>query len=118
MTFDPYGKALSRLFYPAWERFRGRPTFDLLRMLRRKTLRVGSRWLPAVLAVGLCDVAANALFALASGRGLLALVSVLGSLYPVMTVLLAFVVLHERLTRVQLAGIGVALAGVAALSAG
>ena len=87
-------------------------------LLRRETLRVGSRWLPAVLAIGLCDVAANALFALASGRGLLALVSVLGSLYPVMTVLLAFVVLHERLTRVQLAGIGVALAGVAALSAG
>ena len=39
-----------------------------------------------VAAVGLCDVAANALFALASRHGLLALVSVLGSLYPVMTV--------------------------------
>ena len=45
-----------------------------------------------------CDVAANALFALASTRGLLSLVSVLGSLYPVMTVLLAFAILHERLT--------------------
>jgi drug/metabolite transporter (DMT)-like permease len=69
-------------------------------------------------AVGLTDVAANALFALASTQGLLALVSVLGSLYPVTTVLLAHVVLGERLTRAQLAGVAVALAGVAALSVG
>ena len=33
--FDPYGKALSRLLYPAWEKLRGRPTFDLLELLRR-----------------------------------------------------------------------------------
>jgi drug/metabolite transporter (DMT)-like permease len=82
------------------------------------TLRVGRRGLLPVVAVGLTDVAANALFALASTRGLLALVSVLGSLYPVTTVLLAHVVLGERLTGVQLAGVAVALAGVAALSVG
>ena len=35
MAFDPYGSALSRVFYPAWERLRGRPTFDLLAPLRR-----------------------------------------------------------------------------------
>jgi drug/metabolite transporter (DMT)-like permease len=84
----------------------------------RSSLRVGRRWLLPVAAVGLCDVAANVLFALASTHGLLSLVSVLGSLYPVMTVLLAFAILHERLTRVQIAGISIALAGVAALSAG
>src|SRR5512139_30347 len=32
---DPYGKALSRLLYPAWERLRGRPTFELLALLQR-----------------------------------------------------------------------------------
>ena len=56
---------------------------------RRESLRIGSGSLLKVAAIGLCDVAANVLFALASGHGLLALVSVLGALYPVMTVLLA-----------------------------
>jgi drug/metabolite transporter (DMT)-like permease len=70
-----------------------------------------------VALVGLADVSANALFALASGHGLLALVSVLGSLYPVVTVLLAHVLLDERLTRAQQAGVAVALAGVCAIAA-
>lgn len=87
-------------------------------LLFRATVRVPQRALAAVAAVGLLDVAANALFAFASSHGgLLSLVSVLGSLYPVMTVLLAHVLLHERLTRAQKAGIALALAGVAAISA-
>jgi drug/metabolite transporter (DMT)-like permease len=80
--------------------------------------RIGRRWLLPVVAVGLCDVTANALLAVASTKGLLSLVAVLGSLYPVVTVLLALVFLGERLTRVQTAGVGVALAGVVVLSAG
>jgi drug/metabolite transporter (DMT)-like permease len=87
-------------------------------LVRRESLRVGRRWLAPIAAVGLCDVSANVLFALASGHGLLSLVSVLGSLYPVMTVLLAYLILGERLTPLQIGGIGVALAGVAALSSG
>ena len=43
---------------------------------------------------------------------------VLGSLYPVMTVVLAHVLLGERLTATQLGGVSLALAGVAVLSAG
>jgi drug/metabolite transporter (DMT)-like permease len=74
------------------------------------------RWLPATVAVGLADVSANALFALASGRGLLALVSVLGSLYPVVTVLLAHVALGERLTLLQRLGVLAAVVGVAAIA--
>jgi drug/metabolite transporter (DMT)-like permease len=84
----------------------------------RAPLAVPRGSLAAVAAVGLADVTANALFALASGRGLLAIVAVLGSLYPVVTVLLAHVLLGERLTRAQRAGVAVALAGVAAVSAG
>jgi drug/metabolite transporter (DMT)-like permease len=85
---------------------------------RRAPVLVPSRWLLPVAAIGLCDVSANALFAVASGHGLLALVSILGSLYPVMTVVLAHLFLGERLTPVQIGGVGIALAGVVALSAG
>ena len=90
----------------------------VLALVLRAPLRLSRGALLPVAAVGLCDVAANALFALASGHGLLALVSVLGSLYPVITVVLAHIVLGERLTPLQLAGVAVALAGVAALSIG
>ena len=85
---------------------------------QRATMRLAPRALGAVAAVGLADVSANALFAFASGHGLLALVSVLGSLYPVMTLLLAHILLGERLTRAQKAGVGIALAGVVAIASG
>jgi drug/metabolite transporter (DMT)-like permease len=84
---------------------------------QRATLRLAPRAIGVVAVVGLADVSANALFAFASGHGLLALVSVLGSLYPVMTLLLAHVLLGERLTRAQKAGVGIALAGVVAIAA-
>jgi drug/metabolite transporter (DMT)-like permease len=86
--------------------------------LRRAPLRLPSSALAPVAAVGLADVTANTLFAFASGHGLLALVSVLGSLYPVATVLLAHVLLGERLTLVQRLGVVGSLAGVAAIAAG
>jgi drug/metabolite transporter (DMT)-like permease len=82
----------------------------------RANVRVPRTALAAVAAVGLADVAANALFAFASGHGLLALVAVLGSLYPIVTVLLAHVILGERLTVSQKLGVAVALAGVAAIA--
>jgi drug/metabolite transporter (DMT)-like permease len=74
--------------------------------------------LAAIAAVGVFDLLANLLFVLAAGRGLLSVVGVLGSLYPAVTVMLARVVLHERLTRTQNAGVLVTLAGVVALAAG
>jgi drug/metabolite transporter (DMT)-like permease len=89
----------------------------LLAVGGRASLRLPVRTLAAVAAVGLADVTANALFAFASGHGLLALVSVLGSLYPVMTLFLAHVFLHERLTPPQQLGVGIALAGVIAIAA-
>ena len=82
----------------------------------RTRLALG-RDLAAVAGVGVMDVVANALFALASREGLLAIVSVLGSLYPIPTVVLAHVVLRERITRVQRLGVAVALAGVAMVAA-
>jgi len=69
-----------------------------------------------VAAVGVADTGANALFAVASETGPDALVAVLGSLYPVTTVLLARAFLAERLTRRQAAGVALALGGAALLS--
>ncbi len=71
-----------------------------------------------VLGVGLLDNGANVAYLLATREGLLAVVAVLASLYPAFTVLLARVVLGERLQRVQLAGMGLAGAGVALLATG
>jgi drug/metabolite transporter (DMT)-like permease len=82
------------------------------------TLRQSPPTLAQVALVGLGDVTANALFTLAADRGLLAIVSVLGSVYPVATVILAHLVLGERITRVQRGGILLAFAGVAAVSVG
>jgi drug/metabolite transporter (DMT)-like permease len=73
----------------------------------------------AILAgVGALDNGANVMFALAAREGLLTLVSVLGSLYPVATVLLARWFLHERLAPWQVAGVAAAFAGVALIAGG
>ena len=66
---------------------------------------------PVLAAIGLADVSANVLFGLASTRGLLAVVSVLASLYPVVTVALARIVLGERLAVSQRLGGAGAIAG-------
>jgi drug/metabolite transporter (DMT)-like permease len=73
---------------------------------------------PLLLGVGVGDTGATLLYAAASTRGLLSVVAVLASLYPVVIVVLARTLLHERVARPQLVGVGVALAGVALISAG
>ena len=57
-------------------------------------------------------------FSLASTRGLISVVSVLSSLYPVVAVALAMIVLHERISRLQAVGVTAAICGAAALAAG
>lgn len=69
-------------------------------------------------AVGILDIIANGAFAYASTQGLVSVVAVLGSLYPVTTVVLARIVLGERLHPLQRLGAAGALAGVALISAG
>ena len=71
----------------------------------------------AVLA-GVLDIAANALYVLATHTGLLSVVAVLGALYPAATVLLARLILAERLRRAQSFGMATALAASALLALG
>ena len=85
---------------------------------RRPSLRVDLPQLPWLVLIGIGDLLGNVLFAAASSSGLVSITSVLASLYPVVTVLLARIVLKERVARSQEAGIALTLAGVALISAG
>lgn len=83
-----------------------------------RTLRPSAGSLAAVLATGALDMGANIAFLLASRTGLLSISAAVAALYPGPTVVLARVVLRERLTPLRIAGLVLALAGVALISAG
>jgi drug/metabolite transporter (DMT)-like permease len=74
--------------------------------------------LPLLGLIGMLDGGANLTYAIATTAGLLSLVSVLASLYPAVTVVLARVLHHERMTRVQDAGVLAAIVGVVLVAAG
>jgi drug/metabolite transporter (DMT)-like permease len=80
--------------------------------------RVPRRLLPLVVAVGVFDTGANALIAVAATRGSIGIVGVLSALYPISTILLARIVLHERLGTTRTVGGLVALGGAALIAAG
>jgi drug/metabolite transporter (DMT)-like permease len=83
---------------------------------QRPSLRLRPRDLAIAILVGVGDTLGNVLFAASSGKGLVSLTSVLASLYPIITVLLAAAVLRERVARTQRAGIVLTLAGVVLIS--
>ena len=87
-------------------------------LVLRPGLSLSGRDTRDIAAVGLFDVAANALFALASTEGLVSLVAVLASLYPVVTIFLARAVLGERVRTSQGVGVALALVGVGAIAGG
>jgi drug/metabolite transporter (DMT)-like permease len=85
--------------------------------LGRRGLACCAGDLRAAGALGLLDAGANALFALALTEGLASTVSVIGSLYPVTTVILATVLLRERPRAIQAVGVVGVLVGVGLVSA-
>jgi drug/metabolite transporter (DMT)-like permease len=111
----------SELWLAAAARAGSMPTLAVLLVASRTPppwRNVGARDVGPIMAVGIADVTANTLFLFGSSVGSLAVASVLASLYPIATVLLARLVLKERVGRVQGMGAALAMLGVVLVSTG
>jgi uncharacterized membrane protein len=91
--------------------------FGLTALLTRRSLRIPGA-LALTLVCGVIDMAANALYLIAAQTGPLSVVVTLSSLYPASTVILARIVLGERLNGRQVAGVGCALAAIVLIVSG
>jgi len=80
--------------------------------------RMPRRLVLPIVGIGVADMAGNAFYILAIQAGALAVASVMSSLYPVTTVILATVFLHERVTRSHAAGIALAATAIALIGIG
>jgi drug/metabolite transporter (DMT)-like permease len=87
-------------------------------LVRRPSLRIRGRDLAVVALAGTLDMTGNLLFAASSSHGLVSVTSVLASLYPVLTIVLAHALLRERTAPRQRAGIAGTLLGVALIAGG
>jgi drug/metabolite transporter (DMT)-like permease len=112
------GAATSPLLTMVGMRSTSLTIFLVIALVVRSTGGVRRRDLPLLAVIGISDVGANLLLAVASTMGLLSVTAVLGSLYPVVTVLLGAAVLHERILMVQRVGVVLAVGGIALLAAG
>jgi drug/metabolite transporter (DMT)-like permease len=83
----------------------------------RGTGGMGKSHVGLLVFIGVADFSANLILGIATTKGLVSLAMVLGSLFPIVTSLLAFIFLKERLHRVQYAGIASAVFGVAMIGA-
>lgn len=103
--------------YPlVWARIGSICVIALMALIARSAIVPGLATLPTILAGGILDMAANALYLYAEHGGNLAAAAVLTSLYPAATVVLARITLGERLKVLQKLGVAIALAGVALIA--
>jgi drug/metabolite transporter (DMT)-like permease len=108
---------------PLWAAFVNRGaslSLGLLAVLAfRPSFRgIGRRDLPTLLGIGALEMSANVGFAYAATEGLLSITSVLASLYPIVVVILSWLLLRERLEPLQKTGVAAALAGAALIAGG
>ena len=107
---------------PAWAvvvaRSAAVPLAVFAALVTSTSLRPAMALVPMLVVVGIGDVSANVLVATATTYGAAGIVAVLSTIYPVVTVVLARLVLREKLSRVKRAGGVVALAGAALVAAG
>lgn len=90
--------------------------FIALRFRTVGGFRLSDAWL--LIVIGMTDFAANLLLGVATTKGLVSIAMVFGALFPIVTSLLAFKFLKERLHKVQYLGILFAVAGVSLISIG
>lgn len=106
---------------PYWATFVLRASFTVVLVTAYLVTRAKApprALLPSLFVIGILDVGGTLLFAIATSKGFVSVVAVLASLFPVIVIVLARIVLHERLARIQYAGGAIALAGAALISAG
>jgi len=107
---------------PTWAivamRTGGASALCLAALVTRPRISVDRASVAPLLAIAVLEITANLLFAVATNHGLISLVSIAGSLYSAVTVILAWIILGERLAGAQRAGVVLALAGVAAIAGG
>jgi uncharacterized membrane protein len=84
----------------------------------RSAWRPPRRLVPAILLIGILDMTGNGFYILAVQSGALAIASVVSSLYPVTTVILAAVFLRERVTRSHAVGIVLAVVAITLIGLG
>lgn len=94
------------------------PVISAVALVRGVSLRPPARQALVLCAAGCMDLAATACYGIANTLGALSVVSVVGSLYPVVTIVLARAFLAERISRLQAVGVVAALTGVAMIAAG
>jgi drug/metabolite transporter (DMT)-like permease len=99
-------------------RIAGVTLLGMLVVAARPALAVGRDHALGLLAVGVLDMGANTFYALSTREGLISVVAVVASLYPVVVIGLAHFALGERVRPSQYAGAAAALAGVALIVAG
>jgi len=93
-------------------------TVCVILALRYRTLGgFGKAQIPLLIFIGVADFLANFLLGVATTKGLVSIAMVFGSLFPIVTILLAYKFLHERLQPVQYIGIAAALSGVILIAA-
>ncbi len=85
-------------------------------LVRRQPWRVDRRLWPALVGIGVIDMSATAAYLAAIAVGPLAIAAILAALYPVITTILAALVLRERVTRIHAVGIAAAGAAVALIA--
>jgi len=92
--------------------------FVVVILVRRLPWRLPRSTWPLAIGVGIVDLVGNAAFITAARTGDLAIAAVLSSLYPVITVLLAAMLLRERITRSHAAGVALALVAIGLIAGG